>query len=202
MSDSVRRSALAGQVGPSRQLGAIADYGPGITLSERRFGAVMQLNGAPADAALAERIGALNPAPAPLQASQGGSFQLLWNGPRQWLVTSTSQSADDLRADLEAKLSGPHSDSTLTDLSHARTVITVAGLDVRALVPKGCPLDIDAMGPGFTSPSLFGHFNVQIHCRQKDCFDFYVFRSFGLAMWEALIEEALEYGCQIEPPGE
>ena len=155
----------------------------------------MQLNGAPAEDELSKHLKPLKPAPASLKATAKGSMTLLWNGPGMWLVTSPEQAAADLRAEIEEALDG--TDATLTDLSQARTVATVEGPRAKDLVAKACPLDIDAMQAGDTSPSVLGHFNVQVHCVSEECFDLYVFRSFGLALWEWLIEEALEFGCEI-----
>jgi len=194
VSDLKRLSALHGQVVPGNRLGANRDASAGICLRERRLTAILQLNGAPPGADIGEHVKALKPAPAPLRACAKGSVSLLWNGPGMWLVTSPDQAVAEVRAAMEKALAG--TDATLTDLTQARTVITVEGANARELVAKACPLDIDAMVSGDTSPSVLGHFNVQVHCVSQQCFDLYVFRSFGLALWEWLIEESLEFGCE------
>lgn len=196
MSDSNWRSALTGHVQPATKLGAIPPGGAaGVRLREVRLASLMQINGAPAESDLASALKPLKPAPAPLRASRSDQLELLWNGPGQWLARSADLAPQALREHLEEALAG--TDATVTDLSQARTVMAIEGPNAKDLLAKGCPLDIDAMQGGETSTTLFGHFTVQLHCRSADSFEVYVFRSLALSMWEWMVDEALEFGCDV-----
>ncbi len=109
---------------------------------------------------------------------------------------SDSAGADGLLAELEQRLSA--SDATVSDLSHARTVLRVSGPAWKDLLAKGCPADIDAMAPGDCVASLLSHFTVVIHCVAEDSADVYVFRSFGASLWEWLRRGAEEFGYTVE----
>ena len=196
MVEADRQTALSGQIEPGK-LGAPSDESSGLRLSERHPRAIAQLNGAPDEAALAQRLAAagLVVSLSPNRAAEGKDWNALWNGPGQWLVVSDTLEPVTLIDQLEAALAD--SDATVTDLSHARSVSRIEGADVREMLAKLCPLDIEAMPAGDCATSLFGQLTALTHCVDDKCFDLYVFRSFGLEMWEALIDEALEFGVHV-----
>ncbi len=197
MVDVPRRSALQGHVRPARL--AVPDGAePGVTLYEKRPSALAQIQGAPPESELAGRMAELgfDGEMRPRRAYSADSMAWLWNGPGRWLSVSRDHRPDELLRLLRHALEG--SDATVTDLSHARTALTVTGSACRDLLAKGCPVDVDAMTPGDCAATLLGPFDVLVHCRDQRVFDVYVFRSFGLAMWEWLRDEALEFGCRIE----
>ena len=197
MPDSNRLSALHDHLHVGT-FGADVETGPSVMLEERRPSALLQINGTPpsimAGAGLRSALG-LEADPQANHALAGSDVTLLWTGADQWLAVSSEQSVETLGNAVRTGLGG--ADSTFTDLSHARTVVRVGGAMARDLIAKGCPLDVDALVPGDSASSMLGSFNVIIHCRAEDSFDLYVFRSFGLAMWEWLCEEALEFGVRV-----
>lgn len=186
MADDNRRSALERHYEPGRY-GAVVTEVPGVTLAERRDLSMAQVNGAP-DASGPPTLGSVT----------AGDAMLLWTGPGQWFAVSERASAEDLVADLEERLSS--SDATVSDLSHARTVVRIGGAWWKDLLAKGCPADIDAMVAGDCIASLLGHFTVIIHCVADDCADVYVFRSFGASLWEWLRGGAEEFGYVVQEP--
>ena len=93
-----------------------------------------------------------------------------------------------------------HGAST-TDLSHARTVLRVSGPAATDLLAKLCPIDVETMRTGDSAVTLTGPLNAQVVKTGDEEFRLYVFRSFGLAMWEMLKDEAAEFGAEIVPAG-
>ena len=184
MADSDRRSALE-RYYERGSFGATGPDAPALALRERRGLAMAQVNGAPDESG-----------PAPLGSVADGDTTLLWTGPGQWFAVSASVGADGLLAELEERLSS--TDATVSDLSHARTVLRVSGAAWKDLLAKGCPADIDAMVPGDCVASLLSHFTVIIHCVTEDSADVYVFRSFGASLWEWLRGGAEEFGYTVE----
>ncbi len=184
MAEDERRSALHRHY-ECASFGATGPGGPALTLRERRGLAMAQVNGAPEDSA-----------PEPLGSVTEGDTTLLWTGPGQWFAVSESLDAGGLLAGLEERLSSTH--ATVSDLSHARTVLRVSGRAWKDLLAKGCPADIDAMAPGDCIASLLSHFTVIIHGVADDSADVYVFRSFGASLWEWLRGGAEEFGYTVE----
>jgi heterotetrameric sarcosine oxidase gamma subunit len=186
VADSERRSALERHY-ERGTFGAGGADGPALVLRERRGLAMAQVNGAPADAG-----------PATLGSLIDGDATLLWTGPGQWFAVSDALGAGELLAALAQRLSA--TDATITDLSHARTVVRVSGTAWRDLLAKGSPADIDAMGSGDCAATLLSHFTVIIHCLSDDSADVYVFRSFGASLWEWLCAGAAEFGYAVQEP--
>lgn len=196
MAEVVERTALSDH--PKSRLRTAGTGGlPGAVLEEQRPAAIVQINGAPTEFRLASALGflALESTIEPRRACTGRGGTLLWNGPGQWLAVSPSTSASRFIGDLRDALEP--SGATVTDLSHARSVIRIAGPKARDVILKGCPLDLESFVANDCASSLLGHLNVQIHCLGDQSFDLYVFRSFGLALWEWLVDAALEYGVEM-----
>lgn len=198
VAEVVERTALSDH--PKRSLRTAGAGGlPGAVLEEQRPTAIAQINGAPEENRLGAALSflALETVPEPRRACPGKGATLLWNGPGQWLAVTSATPAEDFVAGLRSALS--ESGATVTDLSHARTVIRLAGPKARDVLLKGCPLDLELFQMNDCASSLLGHLNVQLHCLGDQTFDLYVFRSFGLAMWEWLVDAALEYGVEMRP---
>jgi len=187
-----RRSALHAHV----HAGTIGRAGAGVTLAERRPRALLMLHGAP-EPELGAVLADAAPAPAAGRQFAAAQARFLWTGPGQWLVVAETRDVGALREALESALGG--TDATLTDLSHARTVVRVGGPRAADTLLAGCPLDLEAMAPGACGASVLGPFSVTVH-RHEAGFDVYVFRTFGLALWEWLLEAGAEHGVEIVAP--
>ena len=198
MSGPARRSALEGHYRVGR-FGADTGGAPGVVLAESRPRSIIQVNGAPEAGVLAGALGVAEADVVPNRAFHADGVAYGWNGPGQWLAESAGESAGDLIARIEHPLR-PHGAST-TDLSHARTVFTISGVSVEDLLAKLCPIDIESMQTGDSAATLAGPFNVQVVRAGDREFRLYVFRSFGLAMWEMLLDEAAEFGGEVAPAG-
>ena len=198
MSEPARRSALEGHDRAGR-FGAESEGAPGVVLAQSRPRSIVQVNGAPNPPVLAKALGA---APAEVTANrafEAGTVRYAWNGPGQWLAESDERHPGELVEHIESALRD-HGAST-TDLSHARTVVRVWGAAATDLLAKLCPIDVEAMRTGDSAVTLAGPFNVQVVKTGDEAFRLWVFRSFGLAMWEMLQDEAAEFGVEIVPAG-
>ena len=191
MSEPARRSALDGHYRTGR-FGARPEEAPGVVLAECRPRSMVQVNGTPEPGVLAEALGASIGDVTPNRTFDAGAVRYAWNGPGQWLAESAEHSPGELVEIVESAL-GAHGTST-TDLSHARTVLRVSGPAATDLLAKLCPIDVEAMQTGDSAATLAGPLNVQVVKTEDEEFRLYVFRSFGLAMWEMLQDEAAEFG--------
>ena len=196
MSEPARRGALEGHYGAGR-FGAEAGDAAGVVLAECRPLALVQVNGAPEPGVLAKALGVPETDVVPNRAFEAGTIRYAWNGPGQWLAESDERQPGGLVEHIENALRD-HGAST-TDLSHARTVVRVSGASATDLLAKLCPIDVEAMRAGDSAATLAGPFNVQVVKTGDAEFRLYVFRSFGLAMWEMLQDEAAEFGGEIVP---
>jgi len=196
MSEPARRSALAGRTRAGR-FGARPDDLPGVVLAECRPRSMVQVNGAPEPDVLADALGVSRADVYPNRTFEADAVRYAWNGPGRWLAESAAHAPGALIEHIEVALRS-HGAST-TDLSHARTVARISGPAATDLPAKLCPVDIEAMRTGDSAVTLAGPFSVQIVKSGDEAFRLYVFRSFGLAMWEMLRDEAAEFGGETAP---
>jgi len=94
--------------------------------------------GTPVAARIEAVLGAALPAGCGAVTAAGGS-QVLWLSPDEYLVVSQEQPAELARALAEA-LAGER--GSVVDLSANRTTFELAGPRARAVLEKGCPLDL------------------------------------------------------------
>ena len=198
MREPARRGALEGHYRIGR-FGVRPEAPPGVVLAECRPRSLVQVNGAPEPGVLAEALGASDADVTSNRTFEADAVSYAWNGPGQWLVESADRGPGGLVGYIESAL-GAHGASA-TDLSHARTVVQVTGPAATDLLAKLCPIDIEAMRTGDSAVTLAGPFDVQVVKAGDETFRLYVFRSFGLAMWEMLQDEAAEFGGEIIPSG-
>ncbi|MGR3715778.1 MAG: sarcosine oxidase subunit gamma [Thermohalobaculum sp.] len=187
-----RASALEGHNAP-RQFGLTGPGGPGIRLSERCLTSLWLIAAWPgrlaetgAAAAKAAGVGA---APGPGLSATGEGGTLLRAEPLKWLLISEDEIA---RPALDA------ADGTVLELSHARTVIHVSGANALDLMARMVPLDLRpaAFPEGSVANTGLHHVGVTIVARDGG-FDLMVLRSFGLSVWETLLESAAQFGVEI-----
>ncbi len=187
-----RASALAGHNAP-RHFGLVASGGPGIRLSERSLTSLWLIAAWPErlaeTAAAAAAAAGVDAAPGPGASATGKGGTLLRTEPLKWLLASEDEIA---RPALDA------ADGTVLDLDHARTVIHVSGPEALDLMARMVPLDLRpaAFPEGSVANTGLHHVGVTIAARDGG-FDIFVLRSFGLAVWEMLVESAAQFGAEI-----
>ncbi|MBT2444489.1 sarcosine oxidase subunit gamma [Streptomyces sp. ISL-36] len=121
----------------------------GVTLTEWPFLTMVNLRVDPASEA-ADRIEKTLGAPLPRQCGHTttwGPQTVLWLGPDEWLVLSQADNAAVAAELREALGADPGS---VVDVSANRTTLELSGPAARAVLEKGCPLDLHprAFGPG------------------------------------------------------
>jgi methylglutamate dehydrogenase subunit D len=121
---------------------------------------------------------------------------VLWAGPDQYYVQAAGFSDDVLHADLKKRLSGI---ASVSDQSHGRVVIRVAGAKARAVLAKGTPVDLhaDEFPVGKSALTQMAHVSVHLTRTGADEFTLSVFRGFSESFWQWLVGQAGEFGYQV-----
>ena len=127
-------------------------------------------------------------------ALQGYTAQ--WAGPDQYFVLADGLGEGALYSDLKSRLSGL---ASVSDQSHGRMVIRIAGPKARAVLAKGTPVDLhpDDFPVGKSAMTQMSHVGVHLTRIGDDVFDLSVFRGFSESFWEWLSEQAEEFGYQV-----
>ena len=134
----------------------------------------------------------------------------LWLGPDEWWLVVPGpepEAGPELAEKLRAALSGHF--AAITEVGESRTCIRVAGPSARALLQKGCPLDLHprAFAAGACAQSILAKAGVTLHLfadesaaqagAEGPVLDIYVPRSFAEYLWAWLEDAGTEYGVTI-----
>jgi len=196
------RSALAARY-KEGLFGAVGSAGPEVTLCESRGHAMFLLDGPAEDPsflnAVQEALGCAPPKDSG-RTSTKGSRRAFWVAPGRWMIVAPRSDLESLKATLSVALIGRA--GALTELSQARTVIRVTGPKKLDLLSKGCSLDLHprVFEPGSCAQSLVAGISTTINLDEEgDAIDLFVMRSFGVSLWDWLLEAGAEYGVGVAP---
>jgi sarcosine oxidase subunit gamma len=123
-------------------------------------------------------------------------YDAQWAGPDQWFVLAQHRGEGALYRELKAKLTGH---ASVSDQSHGRVIIRIAGPKARAVLAKGTPVDLhpDAFPVGKSALTQMAHVGVHLTRVGADGYDVSVFRGFSESFWEWITEQAEEFGYQV-----
>ena len=129
-----------------------------------------------------------------LATLKGASAQ--WAGPEQYFVLAEGRGEGALYAQVKALLGA---EASVSDQSHGRAVIRIAGPKARNVLAKGTPVDLypDEFPVGRSALTQMAHVGVHITRVADDAYDLSVFRGFGESFWEWITEQAEEFGYQV-----
>ncbi|MBL8836130.1 MAG: sarcosine oxidase subunit gamma [Alphaproteobacteria bacterium] len=195
MSAPEPRTILAGHLRPGH-------HGPaertGATLRERRA-ALLELSarrGRAGDVAAFLREAAGLDLPPPGRAISGAEAAALWIAPATVLLVGAAAALEPVRARV------PREIATALDQSFGYAILRLAGAAARAVLAKGCRVDLDpgAFAPGQVARTIVAQVPTILH--QADAaptFELIVPASLARSFADFLIEAAAEFGCAVEP---
>ncbi|MER8410971.1 sarcosine oxidase subunit gamma family protein [Mesorhizobium sp. M1342] len=174
----------------------------GVSLTEvRNFDLiqVMARRGKGAELAKATRTRFGIAAPDAPKAVQTPDATLIWSGPDQFLILS--KSGKHTMWTLAPAFTGP---ASLSDQSHARALISVSGIQARAMLAKLSSIDLHAASfpIGAAAATSMDHTSVTLW-RGNDrpdglaVFNLLVFATFAESLWHTMLDSAAEYGVTV-----
>jgi len=200
MSDpSLRQSPLATLHLGSRAARSASDAE--VNLAEKRAVGKINMRADPANAvlmqALASALGYELPR-APNRTNGTGDRGVLWLGPDEWLVTAPAGQEKALFEALSQAAAGHH--AALSDVSDARIVLTLSGPRARAVLEKGCSLDLHprAFHTGHCAQTRLARAAILLHqTGDTPAYDIHVAWSFAAYLWVWLEDAAAEFGLAV-----
>jgi sarcosine oxidase subunit gamma len=167
-----------------------------VIIAERRGVALVQVLARPGRGeAVATSLG-LDPAPGLASATPVGAA--LWLAPGAWLVVVEGGEDGALCEDLRARLRDL---AAVVDQSHGRAVLRLAGIPARAVLAKGCRLDLHprVFTPGMCAQTVIAQIAVLLHqCDEIPTYDLYVPAGYAVDFLEWLTSSAAEFGFRTE----
>ena len=118
-----------------------------------------------------------------------------WNGPKVWTIVSSNISILD-----QINTSCSDKDFAITDLSHSRIILQIAGENAINIIKKGCPLDLNEFKINKCANSVYHGiaFSIDILNDNPNTYNFMAYRSFADSFYHAITDASLEYGYKQE----
>ncbi len=167
----------------------------GVAVREVPFAIMASIRVDPASSA-ASRLSAVIGSPLPARCGEttvAGQNTALWLGPDEWLVIAADN--NDLVPNLTSALADDP--GMVVDLSANRTTIELTGPSARAVLEKGCPVDLHprSFAPGHAVSTLVGPIPVVLWQLDDQTYRLLPRASFAdyLARW--LLDAMSEYGA-------
>ncbi len=150
----------------------------------------------PGNAAAAEVLG-LDALPAtPSTVVDGTDAAVVWFGPQEWLVTSTTRDGETLEAQLREAIA--EHGGTAVDVSAQRTIVRLRGGHARDVLAKGCSLDLHpkVFGPAAAAQTMLGLAAVVLIPLDDNATDYRIIvrSSFAGYLADWLIDAAEDFG--------
>ena len=92
--------------------------------------------------------------------------------------------------------------TAVSDQSHGRVRIGLAGPDATRLLAKSVAVDLSdsAFPVGHSATMLSGHVSINLARLSQTEFEIIVLRGFAADLWESLRHQALEFGVECRRP--
>ncbi|MHA0289163.1 sarcosine oxidase subunit gamma [Mycobacterium sp. C3-094] len=166
--------------------------------TEEPFFAMVDLWVVPAGtgaAAAADVLGVEALPTAPSTVVDGPDASVIWLGPQEWLAVSSTRDGEQMEAALR-DATAAHGVAGV-DVSAQRTSMRLRGAHARAVLAKGCSLDLHprVFGPGDAAQTMLGHAGVVLMPMSDDGTDYRVIvrSSFARYLADWLIDAAEEF---------
>ena len=127
----------------------------------------------------------------PLNVNCNNETRIFWNGPKNWLLTSTKKELIKNISEIFVE-----SDFAVTDLSHSRAVIQLEGLNVKEVLKKGCPYNFNILEKNNSINSTYNGIALTIDMldNNPETVRLFALRSFGESLYHSVTDACLEFG--------
>ena len=127
----------------------------------------------------------------PLNVSNNNDTRILWNGPKNWLLTSTKK--DLLKNIVEVF---KQTDFAVTDLSHSKSIIEIEGDMAYEVLKKGSPIDISKIKSGDCANTVYNGITITLDfvSNKPNIIRIFGLRSFGESLYHSITDACLEFG--------
>ncbi|MYA16211.1 MAG: sarcosine oxidase subunit gamma [Gammaproteobacteria bacterium] len=153
----------------------------------------------PRNGAAAEAAGRVLGQSLPLASNTftGAEHRVYWLGPDEWLIETGAQRAVGLAGELAEALADHH--AIVSDVSGGHIALRMTGADARAMLAKGCTLDLHPrkFGPGQCARTGLGKANVLLAADDAASCTILVARSFADYLCRWLAHAARPHGVRF-----
>ncbi|MDP9138167.1 MAG: sarcosine oxidase subunit gamma, partial [Pseudomonadota bacterium] len=135
--------------------------------------------------------------PSPISKRYSNQLTFQWCGDQQYYAVAEGMGEGALYRELKAALGGM---ASISDQSHGRVVIRIAGPKARSVLAKGSPVDWHprVFPVGAVAATQMAHIGVHAARVAEDRYEVSLFRGFSESFWEWLTLQAQEFGYEVQ----
>ena len=125
-----------------------------------------------------------------LKVNSNTDTRILWMGPNNWLVISLKSLNNELNQIFS------NNEFAVTDISHSRSIIELEGENVKEVIKKGSPFNIEEMKDNSCSNTIYNGVTITIDNFDQEFYKIRVIslRSFGESLYHSIADACLEFG--------
>ena len=125
-----------------------------------------------------------------LKVKTNKETRILWMGPNNWHVISDKNIKNELDNNF------PINEFAVTDISHSRSIIELEGSNVKEVVKKGSPFDIENLEENNCCNTTFNGITITVDNieQSKNKIRIISLRSFGESLYHSITDACLEFG--------
>ena len=125
-----------------------------------------------------------------LKVNSNTDTRILWMGPNNWLVISLKSLNNELNQIFS------NNEFAVTDISHSRSIIELEGKNIKEVVKKGSPLNIDELKKNDCANTVFNGITITIDNIETNPKKLRIIslRSFGESLYHSVTDSCLEFG--------
>ena len=129
-----------------------------------------------------------------LKVNCNRNTRILWCGPKNWLLISNKKYLNK-----EIQETCNENDFAITDLSHSRTIIELEGKNLKEVLKKGCPFNINILNKNNCLNSIFNGiaFTADMLDDNPEKVRLFALRSFGESFCYSITDSCLEFGYKV-----
>ena len=167
-----------------------------VRLEEKPFLELINIKGDAGSANFLRAIKNLTGAALPLQPNtiaESEQFVIYWLAPNEWLIQSRQPRQPALCVGLADALAGEF--AAVVDVSSGNTSLLLSGVQARAVLQKGCPLDFhgSVFKPGQCAQSHYFKAGILLRPLADGAYELIVRRSFADYFGRILLDACQEY---------
>ena len=116
--------------------------------------------------------------------------RILWMAPNNWIIMSSKNLKEELINNFS------NTEFAVTDISHSRSILELEGSNVKEVIKKGSPFNIEEMKKNNCSNTTYNGVTVTIDFIEPNLNKFRIIslRSFGESLYHSITDASLEFG--------
>ena len=129
-----------------------------------------------------------------LKVNSNSDTRILWMAPSNWLIISMKNFNSEFNQNF------PNNEFAVTDISHSRSIIELEGENVKEVIKKGSPFNIEEMKQNSCCNTIYNGITITVDNLEYETNKIRLLslRSFGESLYHSITDACLEFGFRSD----